>query len=96
MRLIDADLFNIVTVAGVSDEFVAGMQYVLEKLDAAPTIDAMPMVRAEWVVKGQEVFCSKCGKESGHNAFGASSFSDFCPNCGATMRGADMRKGGAE
>ena len=39
----------------------------------------------KWIVKGQEVFCSNCNKESGYNAWGASAFSDYCPNCGKKM-----------
>ena len=38
-----------------------------------------------WVHKGQGIYCSECGKESGYNSFGASRFSDYCPNCGAKM-----------
>ncbi len=44
----------------------------------------------EQIVKGQDIYCSICNQESAYNAFGASKFSNFCPNCGAKMR-----KGGA-
>ena len=46
MRLIDADKFEafvIRTNGGAS--FVNGVQYVLEKIDNAPTVDAMPRER---------------------------------------------------
>ena len=40
MRLIDADAFEVVTAKGVSMDFADGMQYVLEMIDKAPTIEA--------------------------------------------------------
>lgn len=43
--------------------------------------------KGHWVHKGQGIYCSECGKESGYNPFGASRFSDFCQSCGADMRG---------
>ena len=47
--------------------------------------DVVPMQHGRWEVRGQEVFCTNCDKESGYNAFGASAFSNYCPNCGAKM-----------
>ena len=44
-----------------------------------------PIRKGHWVHKGQGIYCSECGKESGYNPFGASRFSDYCPNCGAEM-----------
>jgi len=55
----------------------------LDKLDA----DAVPVVHGKWEVKGQDVYCSVCGAESAYNWFGASKFSNYCPNCGAKMDG---------
>lgn len=43
--------------------------------------------KGHWVHKGQGIYCSECGKESGYNPFGASRFSDYCPNCGVEMKG---------
>lgn len=48
-------------------------------------VEYAPVKHGRWIVKGQDVFCSHCNKESGYNAFGASSFSVYCPNCGAKM-----------
>ena len=59
----------------------------VEGIENLPAVDAVEVVHAKWVVKGQDVFCSHCDGESGYNAFGASSFSDYCPNCGARMEG---------
>ena len=47
--------------------------------------------QGEWITKGQDIYCSICNQESAYNEFGASKFSKFCPNCGASMQ-----KGGAE
>ena len=49
--------------------------------------DVAPVRHGRWEVRGQEVFCTNCDRESGYNAFGASAFSDYCPNCGAKMDG---------
>ena len=54
---------------------------------SAPAADVAPVVHGRWEVRGQEVFCTNCDKESGYNAFGASAFSNYCPNCGAKMDG---------
>lgn len=54
-------------------------------IDVLPRADVEPVVHGRWIVKGQDVFCSHCDKESGHNQWGASAFSDYCPNCGAKM-----------
>jgi hypothetical protein len=56
-------------------------------IDKCPTVDAVEVVHGRWIVKGQEVFCSHCDKESGYNHWGASAFSDYCPNCGSKMDG---------
>ena len=48
---------------------------------------AVEVVHGRWIVNGQDLFCSHCDKESGHNQWGASAFSDYCPNCGAKMDG---------
>ena len=41
--------------------------------------------KGHWVHKGQGIYCSECGEESGYNPFGASRFSDCCPSCGVEM-----------
>ena len=60
---------------------------VFRAINRQIAVDVMPMVHGRWEVRGQEVFCTNCDKESGYNAFGASAFSDYCPNCGARMDG---------
>ena len=60
---------------------------VLRAINRQIAVDVVPVVHGRWEVRGQEVFCTNCDKESGYNAFGASAFSDYCPNCGAKMDG---------
>lgn len=55
-------------------------------IESEPTIDAVPVKHGEWIVKGQDIFCSVCGEESAYTWCGASKFSNYCPNCGADMR----------
>ena len=47
VRLIDADKFEVYPYTLTSLDFEAGVLSVLEKLDAAPTIDAIPVVRCK-------------------------------------------------
>ena len=57
-------------------------------LEDQPTVDAVEVVHGEWVVCGDGEYvpfmCSACGKTtSWHHAQTA----NYCPNCGADMRG---------
>jgi hypothetical protein len=57
--------------------------YWEEFIDNAPTADVRENVRGEWISTGfMEVKCSNC-KETFHELESA----NFCPNCGADMRG---------
>ena len=47
MRLIDADKFEVYSHTLTSLDFDAGVLSVLEKLDAAPTVDAVEVVRCK-------------------------------------------------
>lgn len=47
MRLIDADKFEVYSYTLISPDFDAGVLSVLEKLDAAPTVDAVLVVRCK-------------------------------------------------
>ena len=47
VRLIDADKFEVYSYTLISPDFEEGVWSVLEKLDAAPTIDAVPVVRCK-------------------------------------------------
>jgi hypothetical protein len=86
MRLIDADALiqkRNHAKAYAPDMYVIGQGYVMD----APTIDAVPVVRGEWLPAKDpydRVYCYRhagCGCE--HNEQSA-----FCPACGAKMEGA--------
>ena len=47
MRLIDADVFEVVCFQGKSDEFLEGAKYILEMIDAQPTAYDISKVVAE-------------------------------------------------
>ena len=47
MRLIDADEFEVYTCVNKSTDYVEGVQSVIEAIDAAPTVDAVPVVRCK-------------------------------------------------
>ena len=56
----------------------------------APTIEAVPVVHAEWKMRGGKLYCTNCGKkalaEKDRDDWYGCAKSDFCPNCGADMR----------
>ena len=56
-----------------------------QQLKSSPTIEAEPVRHGRWEKRGQEIYCSKCGEESGYTWAGASRYSDYCPNCGAKL-----------
>lgn len=93
MRLIDADTFEVVITKipdGMDTEsYVAGMDFVLNKIDDAPTIEERKT--GKWIEDGIwtdmytadeiPIFkCSVCENE----VLGTGGF-DYCPNCGAKM-----------
>ena len=43
MRLIDADKFEVYTCINKSSDYVDGVQSMLEAIDSAPTVDAIPV-----------------------------------------------------
>ena len=57
-------------------------------VEDTPTVEAKPVVRGEWVefdidyggIPTVGYQCSECGQSNGF-------LTDFCPNCGADMRG---------
>ena len=87
-RLIDANVFECVCVNGKSEDFCNGVLYVLDMIDAQPTIDAVEVVHGEWVVCGDGEYvpfmCSACGKTT---SWYHKQTANYCPNCGAKMDG---------
>lgn len=81
MRLIDADSLNIYT---------ATHQELVMEIEEAPTVEAVPVVRGEWLKRVRNnggyvvsITCSVCGYSHSRVTY------NFCPECGS-----DMRKGG--
>lgn len=68
---------------------------VLGRVRTAPSVDAVPVVHGEWTTKRTlqhdgEYYCSRCGFEAFWSwRRDAQSLTNFCPNCGADMRGED-------
>ena len=53
-------------------------------LDMAPTADAVPVVRGEWIEHEDEMECPQCGYFWNYCDNDTERF-NFCPNCGAKM-----------
>ena len=62
-----------------------GYRKAEEVIRNAPTIDAVEVVRGEWIdkpTKGVRYICSRCTGRFDYQW-------KYCPNCGARMKGAD-------
>ena len=90
MRLIDADalLKHEIEADHMGAMLVVGKGYIL----SAPEVDAAPVVHGEWIKKSSEetetlALCSKCSYPISwwHKT-------NFCPNCGADMRGSEVKE----
>ena len=88
-RYIDADdVANAIYHHFPSVRTMADARSVIEE---APTIDAVSVVHGEWIFRREFVEdtpftgyrCSNCNYWQGMGAW------NFCPNCGARMKGAD-------
>ena len=65
-------------------EFLSGITTAISEVETAPTVDAAPVVRGEWIElheeNGHEVgTCSHCRH--------VRIVDNYCPNCGAKMDG---------
>lgn len=65
-------------------EFLSGIATAISEVEAAPTVDAAPVVHGEWI---------ELHEENGHEV-GTCSYcrhvrivDNYCPNCGAKMDG---------
>ena len=101
MRLIDADALNVaeevravcehvgLTEKSIFEAFVTG--WLGGAIDEAPTIEAVPVVRGEWIVTDaypHRVYCSLCYKTNVPNEeslFERNEYPKFCMWCGAKM-----------
>lgn len=88
MRLIDADQFGVISLQGKSDDFIDGVAFMFDKIHEAPTIDERP--KGKWT--NGECECPCCGEDK-FKDLDADIWADwqpnFCPNCGAKMKGGD-------
>lgn len=85
MRLIDADAL----IAEYDRVHIGPAGGARKLMEEAPTIEAVPVVRGEWVLKEAAHYfkCSLC-KEPIRYKFGyanSSRYYNYCPNCGAQM-----------
>ena len=88
MRPIDADLFESVGLGDVSEEFAEGARFILEKLDAAPTLEVVPVVHGRWTKMLGLDHCSNCHRVRPYDVEADTVLywqCDYCPNCGAKM-----------
>lgn len=90
MRLIDADALMRFPIRldhydkeNGNEHFVLGVESVLEYAENLPTIEARPVVRGEWLHDSATgiAFCSVCNMDAVEDG------TNFCPECGADMRG---------
>ena len=92
-RLIDADaLLAMPIINGKYDRknanphFIYGIQTVAKMIKNAPTVDAVPVVHGEWLLKhvgrGHYWECSVC---HANPCIYVTNDTKFCPNCGAKM-----------
>ena len=86
MRLIDVDKL----VNDIAEHItVKAVSRVIAIIQGQPIVDAEPVRHGRWMVDpgdrntgyGGEIVCSECGTG------GFSDFWDYCPKCGADMRG---------
>lgn len=83
------NLENSKEFAGYStgENYCEGLYEATELIDNLPTIDAAPVVYGYWITTEYDsVKCSICG--SNEDVWWADTGTNFCPNCGADMRGA--------
>ena len=75
----DKDIENI-----VDDVLTQAKQTIISEINEQPTADVVKVVHGEWIDKGEDYVirwsCSNCGRKDTH-------IYNFCPDCGADMRG---------
>ena len=95
MKLIDGDMMRkaILETKAQMKHYadIVVCDFASRMLDSMPEIDAVPVVRGEWVttrtiIHDGEPYCSLCGQEA-LAEYGRYTYikSNYCPNCGAKM-----------
>ena len=93
MRLIDADALK-KSIKNMPNDYYGDLCIgdAIKEIDNAPTIDAAPVVRGEWILQGEnehdyetslEEKCSLCGRYV--YRYDTQPQDNYCPNCGAKM-----------
>lgn len=86
-RLIDADLlrknmeFICMSIMAGTDPYNAP----LTEIDNAPTVEERP--HGKWIDRNGNTWCSECRYDTIYLEGDRPLRTDFCPNCGADMRG---------
>lgn len=90
MRLIDMDALmkypirlNHYDNENGNEDFVLGIESVLEYADNLPTVEAEPVKNGRWIEHDKKTWCTLCGKSNKDYK------PPFCPHCGARMDGGD-------
>ena len=94
-RYIDADVLRDLIDGGYDidfDELPETKEALLNMIDYQETADVRENVGGKWIEEPDEVFastyhCSNCGFSPIINNYEEYEFSNFCPNCGADLRG---------
>lgn len=101
MRLIDADAL-VKELTQAKDEcykndieIARGIAQDIIEVEISPTIDAVPVIHAHWILTEYEFFyCSNCGKsyytgcestKEAEEKLAANETYHYCPYCGAIM-----------
>lgn len=83
-RLIDADKLKDAVYKSFTPyqrEWASTIIIINKAIDAQPTVEAVPVVRGEWIKYGSWGKCSVCGEVIAYR-----DKSNFCKECGADMR----------
>lgn len=89
-KYIDADKLKNTAINTAGDDLIYYLPWFVDIIDAQPTADVRENVRGTWtnlqisITGGSCADCSKCGATV-YNNF--TSTINFCPICGADMRG---------
>ena len=62
---------------------------IIVEIQGTSTINIAP-IRGSWVICGQGTFCPVCHKEALTDNFGNYVRTEFCPRCGADLRGNEV------
>ena len=87
MRLIDADKLKAKVRAQEwkrDPTIMLALNWIYMLIDNSPTIDAVPVVRGEWIEHEDEMECPQCGYFWNYCDNDTERF-NCCPNCGAKM-----------